>query len=226
MSLQQKCLIKKWTQDYHSIFAKTNMEVSKCIYNKTKEDFEKNCPNKRLLLVENEEHQNLELEMSIESEQIPDKSVIFERSLTFRLGDPVSNDDRYKINVAEQLVLDVTNCTVNDFNSYESVFLLPVRNERNLVNYGLMFVLQVKVPVAPDLDVIYGFVMVPYLSFNESIILNESQFKKYMKCIENLSRTGCDLQALMKEACANGMPPVIALNSFWLWLGLMWFVSR
>lgn len=238
--IQQKCLQKFLVQDYDFIPVRTSLKVSKCIYNHDRTEFDTNCPDKQLKMIEQHNVKtDQKLELIMESELKSDDIVVFERAFVF-LDNPDNSDlARYRINIAEQLKINISGCA-HFYTPFSHVIFLTLRNNLNLKDYGFLFFEQKILPARPDLIVMFGHLMVPLEAFNKSVTLNEEQYGKYAgKKVYDKSTVnvllGCDLMELWNETCVefeneldnNGTRDVAGFQLIWLYLfwSLLFFVA-
>lgn len=197
----QNCV--KEFQDYHYITLILSLPVTKCIYgNLNAQELDQNCPEKRIVLTGNGGNNSPFLFLKLHSEVIPGDNTIFDRELVYD-DDTFENNSEDKINIAEQLKLK-SNCPHFTKPSQDIVFQV-FHNDLNMTEYGLVCFVLGKLDSFPDFSELFCKVMVPYQSLDRSMVLNESQYEKYVQMVPDMkeleSAFGCDVEKYWKEMC-------------------------
>lgn len=188
----KNCLDK--FQDYHFIPASTSLKAGRCIYSLNAEKFDQICPEKQLIMTD----KHSALHLKLKSEATEGENVIFSRELTYNVDSSTGNE----VNIAEQLEIKVNASFVMP---WDRILLQVLHSDSNLTQYGFLFHVQKQFKKLPDLVALFGYVIVPTSSFNQSLVLNEEQYRKYSKDAADMEKQskmlGDNLQTLWKGAC-------------------------
>lgn len=226
----QKCIKEFLTTEYHFIQIVISANAMKCIYAFNKVEFEANCPDTKVALTE-----NLELKMKSEISDEREDFVIFYHEYIYE-DHPNREIFYHEINIAEQLELHLKDC--RNLNApFQSVILQVLRrtNRRNKLEaeYGFLFFVQNQTIL--DILNLFGYIMVPYMEMDRSIIIGEYSYNKAVERREVTNHTvmfnllSCSLDQLWKASCespknsrANYNKEKTFMSHLWI---LLFFIS-
>lgn len=198
----QKCLNQFLTTDYHFIPIHPSLRVAQCVAggSQRRKEFYQNCPGSDVVLTEN-------YRLKVISEILPEDHPMLYLNYTYNENRNKTWFSKQEINIYEQLTIDLKKCNADLL--WGSIILQVIHLDKDTMEYGFLLMKQrfinAKVPI-----VLFGYIMVPYKAFPQTVVLNKRQYENAIRnatsLVDKLSINSlliCDLDSLWKEACVG-----------------------